>query len=194
MLRCNYCTLTFHDTPAAKRALMDHVSEVHMAPLPAVPLPQPAATQVAPVPAVAMQPHVIVQAADGTQHLVPASSVPGATLASAAPVPAAAVQPTLMALPTAATQPSEGGDYLPVPLSGSGEGLFCPHCRNPFANKYSLTKHLRSTSKCRHDNEIEINKIINDQLTCGKCLKLFGSMQPLQKHMEGKVLNKKKAT
>ena len=33
----------------------------------------------------------------------------------------------------------------PVPFVGSGEGLFCPECKNPFANKYSLMKHLRST-------------------------------------------------
>lgn len=33
----------------------------------------------------------------------------------------------------------------PVPFVGTGEGLFCPECKNPFANKYSLMKHLRST-------------------------------------------------
>ena len=32
VLRCNYCTLTFHDTPEAKRALMEHVTEVHGVP------------------------------------------------------------------------------------------------------------------------------------------------------------------
>ena len=96
------------------------------------------------------------------------------------------VHPTVVSLPT---QPEP--DYPPIPLSGSGEGLFCPHCRNPFANKYSLTKHLRSTSKCRHESEVEINKIINDQLTCGKCLKQFGSMQALQKHLEGTIAVKR---
>ena len=33
---------------------------------------------------------------------------------------------------------------------------------------------------------MEINKIINDQLTCGKCFKQFGSIQALKKHLEAK--------
>ena len=40
--------------------------------------------------------------------------------------------------------------------------------------------------RCRHENEMEINKIINDQLTCGKCFKQFGSIQALKKHLEAK--------
>ena len=84
----------------------------------------------------------------------------------------------LVSLPTA---PSE--DVPPIPLTGNGQSLFCPNCQNPFANKYSLTKHLRSTSKCRTSSEVEINKIINDQLTCGKCLKQFGSIESLRKHI-----------
>ena len=33
---------------------------------------------------------------------------------------------------------------------------------------------------------MEINKIINDQLTCGKCFKQIGSIQALKKHLEAK--------
>ena len=113
---------------------------------------------------VTVQPHVMLASADGTAHLVPA----GHTQPVLQPVQ---FQPQIL-------------DPVPAPLMGSGEGLFCPDCRNPFANKYSLMKHLRST-KCRHESEVEINKIINDQLTCGRCLKQFGSIQALKKHVEG---------
>ena len=33
---------------------------------------------------------------------------------------------------------------------------------------------------------MEINKIINDQLTCGKCFKQFGSIQALKKHLDAR--------
>ena len=72
-----------------------------------------------------------------------------------------------------------------TPFVPPGDGLFCPECKNPFANKYSLMKHLRST-RCRQESEATINKIINDQLTCNRCYKQFGSIQALNKHMEGK--------
>ena len=64
------------------------------------------------------------------------------------------------------------------------DGLYCNQCRNPFANKYSLMKHLRST-KCKLDSEASINRVINDQLTCNKCRHQFGSVQALKKHVEG---------
>jgi len=64
------------------------------------------------------------------------------------------------------------------------DGLFCNQCKNPFANKYSLMKHLRST-KCKLDSEASINRVINDQLTCNKCRHQFGSVQALKKHVEG---------
>ena len=58
---------------------------------------------------------------------------------------APAAQPTAT-VTTATTNgnvvPASG---IPVPFVGTGEGLFCPECKNPFANKYSLMKHLRST-------------------------------------------------
>ncbi len=71
-----------------------------------------------------------------------------------------------------------------TPFVPPGDGLFCPECKNPFANKYSLMKHLRST-RCRQESEATINRIINDQLTCNRCYKQFGSIQALNKHMEG---------
>jgi hypothetical protein len=74
-----------------------------------------------------------------------------------------------------------------TPFVPPGDGLFCPECKNPFANKYSLMKHLRST-RCRQESEATINRIINDQLTCGRCYKQFGSIQALHKHVEGKHL------
>ena len=64
------------------------------------------------------------------------------------------------------------------------DGLYCNQCKNPFANKYSLMKHLRST-KCKLDSEASINRVINDQLTCNKCRHQFGSVQALKKHVEG---------
>ena len=45
-------------------------------------------------------------------------------------------------------------------------------------------KHLRST-RCKLDDEASINRIINEQLTCGKCRHQFGSVQALNKHSEG---------
>jgi hypothetical protein len=72
-----------------------------------------------------------------------------------------------------------------TPFVPPGDGLFCPECKNPFANKYSLMKHLRST-RCRQESEATINRIINDQLTCNRCYKQFGSIQALGKHVEGK--------
>lgn len=64
------------------------------------------------------------------------------------------------------------------------EGLYCHQCKNPFANKYSLMKHLRST-KCKMPDEFNINKVINEQLTCKTCKHLFGSIQALNKHVQG---------
>lgn len=77
------------------------------------------------------------------------------------------------------------GDF---PAATPGDGLFCPQCKNPFANKYSLMKHLRST-RCRQDSEATINRIINDQLTCTRCRKQFGSIQALNKHVEARKCN-----
>ena len=64
------------------------------------------------------------------------------------------------------------------------DGLYCNQCKNPFANKYSLMKHLRTT-KCKLESEASINRVINDQLTCNKCRHQFGSVQALKKHVEG---------
>ena len=55
---------------------------------------------------------------------------------------------------------------------------------NPFANKYSLMKHLRST-KCKMEDETMITTMVNLQLTCGKCSHQFGSVNALTKHLEG---------
>ena len=74
-----------------------------------------------------------------------------------------------------------------TPFVPPGDGLFCPECKNPFANKYSLMKHLRST-RCRQESEATINRIINDQLTCSRCYKQFGSIQALGKHVEGNCI------
>ena len=69
--------------------------------------------------------------------------------------------------------------------SASGpEGLYCTLCKNPFANKYSLMKHLRST-KCKMEDETMITTMVNLQLTCGKCSHQFGSVNALTKHLEG---------
>ena len=64
------------------------------------------------------------------------------------------------------------------------DGLYCNQCKNPFANKYSLMKHLRST-RCKLDDEASINRIINEQLSCVKCRHQFGSVHALNKHIEG---------
>ena len=45
-------------------------------------------------------------------------------------------------------------------------------------------KHLRST-RCKIDDEASISRIINEQLTCAKCRHQFGSVQALNKHIEG---------
>ena len=65
------------------------------------------------------------------------------------------------------------------------QSLFCPKCKNPFANKYSLMKHLRTT-KCKLSDEASINRVINEQLTCPKCKHQFGSVQALNKHFDTK--------
>ena len=44
-------------------------------------------------------------------------------------------------------------------------------------------KHLRST-KCKLESEASINRVINDQLTCNKCKRQFGSVQALKKHVD----------
>ena len=62
------------------------------------------------------------------------------------------------------------------------EGLFCPKCKNSFAHKYSLMKHLRST-RCKIPDEVSINRVINNQLTCSSCRHQFGSVQALNKHV-----------
>ena len=67
--------------------------------------------------------------------------------------------------------------------SSYNDGLYCSQCKKPFANKYSLMKHLRST-KCKLESEASINRVINDQLTCNKCKHQFGSVQALKKHVD----------
>ena len=85
------------------------------------------------------------------------------------------------------TVPSFSIQATPI-LSNDHQGLTCPQCKNPFANKYSLMKHLRST-KCKLADEASINRVINEQLTCTKCKHQFGSLQALNKHLEAKKCN-----
>ena len=71
-----------------------------------------------------------------------------------------------------------------IPFMPIGTDLFCPECKNPFASKCGLMKHLRST-RCRQESQAIINQIINDQLTCSRCFTIFGSIPVLKKHVEG---------
>ena len=59
--------------------------------------------------------------------------------------PAAQANTGIQIAPSSTTGTVVPPSGTPVPFVGSGEGLFCPECKNPFANKYSLMKHLRST-------------------------------------------------
>jgi len=188
LLRCNICSALCHD----KKSLVDHIQMAHAQTAPPT---LPAVVSATAPPSVTMQPRMVITAADGTTHLVPAPTAPAAApqtliqpvqihhhqeVLQEVGVPAAAAA-TMSAAAVTSQQPQQ--PQLPAPLMGSGDSLFCPDCKNPFANKYSLMKHLRST-KCRHESEVVINKIINDQLTCGKCLRQFGSIQALKKHLE----------
>ena len=81
------------------------------------------------------------------------------------------------------TIPTQTSNSTTAPVT-TLDGLYCNQCKNPFANKYSLMKHLRST-RCKIDDEASISRIINEQLTCVKCRHQFGSVQALNKHIEG---------
>ena len=59
--------------------------------------------------------------------------------------PAAPTNTGVQIAPASTTGTDVPPTGTPVPFVGTGEGLFCPECKNPFANKYSLMKHLRST-------------------------------------------------
>ena len=83
------------------------------------------------------------------------------------------------------TVPSFSVQSQPLIKTSTLDGLYCHQCKNPFANKYSLMKHLRST-KCKMEDESSINRVINDQLTCPKCKHQFGSVQAYNKHAEGR--------
>ena len=87
--------------------------------------------------------------------------------------------------PNSTSKSSATTDETSSSSSFYSDGLFCSQCKKPFANKYSLMKHLRST-KCKLESEASINRVINDQLTCNKCKHQFGSVQALKKHVDGK--------
>ena len=158
VFRCNYCSLAYDK----HQALVEHTVAVH--------------TQ----PSVTMQPHVVLTALDGTAHLVPggSSQMEGVPMQQQQQHELVEMKPNVTSATIIVPDPTAD----PVPLSGTGDSLFCPDCKNSFANKYSLTKHLRTT-KCRKESELAIVKIINDQLTCGKCLKQYGSMEMMKKHL-----------
>ena len=59
--------------------------------------------------------------------------------------PAPSTNAAIQIAPASSTGTIVPPSGTPVPFVGTGEGLFCPECKNPFANKYSLMKHLRST-------------------------------------------------
>jgi len=61
------------------------------------------------------------------------------------PAAAVATNTGMQVAPSSTTGTVVPASGTPVPFVGTGEGLFCPECKNPFANKYSLMKHLRST-------------------------------------------------
>ena len=89
-----------------------------------------------------------IQLKQESQQQIHYQIVPGT--AQAVPVqvqvtPAASSNTGFQVAPATTTGTIVPASGTPVPFVGTGDGLFCPECKNPFANKYSLMKHLRST-------------------------------------------------
>ena len=104
------------------------------------------------------QPHTIIQQAfpnqvqlkQETQQQIQYQIIPGTNQAvpvqvQVTPAAAVATNTGMQVAPSSTTGTVVPASGTPVPFVGTGEGLFCPECKNPFANKYSLMKHLRST-------------------------------------------------